>query len=202
MMNRFRVGWAGALATAFVLVLDVGCGGDDSGANYPDTGTDGTVQPESSTPRDGSATETSTDAATRDGGQEAAIETGTPESGSEAGCVVPDGGSPCDPGVVTCGAAPCDVPSNFCCLAQGTPSATETCDGIGTSCTGLSEGCDETGDCASGSICCFVTSLTASGVSCQAGTACSGGTFSIQICKTDAECDNATPCVPQSCMFE
>jgi hypothetical protein len=194
-VNRLK--WGTAVAAAVTLALSAGCGGDDSGANYPDTGTDATAQPESST-RDGSVAESSMEASTREGGAEAASETGTPEGG----CVVPEGGSPCTPGEVTCDNAPCDVPSNFCCATQGAQGVTEACDSIGTSCSGLSEGCDETADCSSGSICCLVTSLSSASVACQAGTACAGGIFSIQVCKTDAECDNAMPCVPQTCMLE
>jgi hypothetical protein len=130
---------------------------------------------------------------------EASVTDSGQPSETGGGCVTPPHGAPCDPGVVTCNMAPCAVPANFCCGVQG---GAEMCDPAGTMCTGASISCDESGDCMSGSICCMVaTSISSADISCQMGTSCMGGLFSIQVCKTSAECANGMPCVPQTCMF-
>jgi hypothetical protein len=208
MENRTLLGCHAALAG--VLLLLSGCGGNSSGGSALDSGTDGTQQSESSTP-DTSVPDSSAP-------ENAVNETSTPESGvpegssdgstgndggsPEAGsCVVPEGGAPCDPGHVVCDNAPCAVPANFCCGTAGNGGFTETCETAGTSCGGLSAACDETADCAGGQICCLVaTSFTSANLACQTGTSCSGGLFSIQVCRTSAECESGSgPCIPQQC---
>jgi hypothetical protein len=123
--------------------------------------------------------------------------TDAPVGDTASACVTPPKGSPCDPGNFTCNGAPCAVPTNVCC---GTTPTAAMCQPAATTCAGSSFACDEKGDCANGQICCFVAvSTTAANNACTTGTTCSGGLFSIQICKTDAECTNGMSCVPQSC---
>src|ERR1700722_10600638 len=108
----------------------------------------------------------------------------------DAGCVVPPMGQPCDPGVVECGGSACAVPASFCCASSGDANvASEMCVAAGGACSGLEEKCNEKADCPGSEVCCLVaTSLAQQGISISCQPVCTGGLFSIQVCKSDTEC--------------
>lgn len=135
------------------------------------------------------------------------LEAGAADAGAEAAptadaggttCDAPDGGLPCDPGIVRCGAESCATPGEACCISQsgGAPSA--TCQPKGATCNDpiVELGCDETGDCAAGEICC--SSMSPSGAP-KVACAASCGTYGMQVCRSSSECTNGEPCVVQTC---
>jgi hypothetical protein len=114
------------------------------------------------------------------------------------GCVIPPGGQSCTPGVVACGSnASCKVPAEECCLMA---TGSGACLPAGAKCPGgLPVACAEASDCPAGDICCLVVttpSVTGVAISCQ--PSCSGGIFSLQICRSDTECPNGQ-CIAQNC---
>ena len=109
-------------------------------------------------------------------------------------CDKPAGGDACDPGKVTCGGAPCDLSSHYCCGDETTAS----CVASGASCGTNAVHCDEKADCSGGKICCLVAkSISSADMTCQ--SACTGGLFSIQVCHTNSECGAGKTCVVQTC---
>jgi hypothetical protein len=111
-------------------------------------------------------------------------------------CVIPAGGKSCNPSEVSCGTSMCTIPAEMCCLEE---SGQEECVAAGASCTGLPQTCDEASDCPGGEVCCLeATSPSVAGVSVKCETSCTGGLFSIQICRSDTECPGGQ-CIPQTC---
>ncbi len=92
----------------------------------------------------------------------------------------------------------CATPAEVCCLGA---NGMEGCQPAGTPCNGLSQACDETTDCPAGDICCLdVMSPSVTGVQVQCAAACTGGLFSVQLCRSDTECASGQ-CIPQNCML-
>jgi hypothetical protein len=115
-------------------------------------------------------------------------------------CQAPDGGAPCDPGRVPCGSTTGDPSLTSCCRMTG-DAGTDMCIGPNGACTGGNRvSCKESGDCASGLVCCDSYGPT----SCMA--ACGGPSGSFQICRSDTECGItsdagavAKKCILQTC---
>lgn len=129
------------------------------------------------------------------------------DGGSDAtptGCVPIDGGLPCDPGHVACGAATCDTSKQVCCFADGgakatctTPRPTDGGKPPANACVGTEAFCDEAADCPAGQVCCgFVGSTGGFATSCA--TSCGTG---LQFCHGNAECVSGT-CTAQQCRGE
>ncbi len=117
-------------------------------------------------------------------------------SGSSTGSGDPDSGYV----VRKCGAQPCDLRSNTCCLpVDGGIDASYCVGGSTTSCGSQTATyhCLGTVDCpASGNLCCGTYDLNAK----TAATVCQTAACStVQFCMTDGECQG-TSCVAQSCM--
>jgi hypothetical protein len=101
-----------------------------------------------------------------------------------------EGGLPCSPGRVDCADANCSLPAQECC----DDDSQETCEAVGAQCSAVVITCDETADCADGSLCCVMAPVPNSGtISCQPGPHCPTGAFaSTQVCKTNAECASSS----------
>lgn len=112
-------------------------------------------------------------------------------------CTPITNGAACNPGVVTCGSSPCDVPSNVCCERLG--QSTGTCSPASTGCADggleVTVSCDEVGDCPAGTVCCDEL------ISQKCETACpvNMGGSAVQLCKSDSECTNGMPCSRFAC---
>jgi hypothetical protein len=125
---------------------------------------------------------------------------GAGSGSSSVTCQAPDGGAPCDPGRVPCGSTTCDPSLTSCCRMTG-DAGTDMCIGPNGACTGGNRvSCKESGDCASGLVCCDSYGPT----SCMA--ACGGPSGSFQICRSDTECGitsdagaAAKRCILQTC---
>ncbi len=117
-----------------------------------------------------------------------------------------------DPGQLKCGTEVCNVPGQICCH-ESAGGGVDRCVASLTDCKAPNRACDETGDCASGEICCTGTAVLPAGsalggfaatrcvdknapVNClpQAGV----GKSSVQACKTDVECAAKT-CIAEAC---
>jgi hypothetical protein len=117
---------------------------------------------------------------------------------TDASCRPPEGGSPCTPGVVSCGKAAdaaltCNVPTTQCC--EGNASGVNACQDAGAVCPmGPTIQCNEAADCTGGKICCLLamsTSPASTSVTCQAPVdgLCPGtGAALVQVCRSSAEC--------------
>jgi hypothetical protein len=125
-----------------------------------------------------------------------------------APCVGPEGGAPCDPGLVPCGgeAGVCLTSTSACCQPSPQNGGHQgTCIPNSSSCPSGQDmvQCNEAADCPPGQVCCenFPAIATLGPTSCM--PSCTGGTY--QICHTHAECglgDAGTPptCILQTCM--
>jgi hypothetical protein len=119
-------------------------------------------------------------------------------------CQPPQGGSPCDPGLVGCGGSSCTTSSQYCCVAGGGDGGPGgTCLAYNnSSCPNgaLTLGCDETSDCASG-VCCEQSVALGVAGSTQCMSSCPSGWF--QICKSNTECGGGSSgggnCIRQTC---
>jgi hypothetical protein len=117
-------------------------------------------------------------------------------SGGGATCQTPDGGAPCDPGIVSCGSMSCTTASTYCCsdLDGG-----GTCDPYnGGSCaSGVKYQCNEAADCMSG-VCCEADQYGPHSSSCM--PSCPVGNF--QVCRTDSECGVSDAGGPKKCILQ
>lgn len=105
-------------------------------------------------------------------------------------------------GGVQCGAIPCPLPGNACCLDS---SGVAMClpEQIMSPCPGpISVGCVRAADCPTGEICCMLVTGSFFGASCGDAGTCStaGPDTAAQLCDTNSECTNGQRCVPQSCV--
>ena len=134
----------------------------------------------------GDAADASFDASTRD----AAIDSGPADSAA------PDAALPPTPGIVSCGATTCAVPSTECCIDS---TGTGTCMDAGTAC-GINTAaiqCNETPDCPANQVCCL-TATADGGV--EVTAACqTGACATAQACRTNGECGSNGSCVVQEC---
>ncbi len=110
---------------------------------------------------------------------------------------IPDGGLPVTPNQFACGSTPdCNSTTSTCCIAV---DAGETCiPGASATCPAQSASlhCVEAADCPGGQVCCGTVSLSSQ----TASTACQVGPCgTVQFCRTNGECENNQPCVPQTC---
>jgi hypothetical protein len=159
--------------------------GDDAGPSGDATGTDGP----GGNVEGGAPTGDAGDAAT----------------GHATSCHPPEGGLPCDPGVVSCGGASCTTSSQFCCVGGAQGGAGDVCSPFnGASCpsSALAVACDEAADC-SGALCCEQeVGLGVAGPT-QCMASCPSGWF--QACKSHSECNShgdaggLNRCVLQTC---
>jgi hypothetical protein len=131
-------------------------------------------------------------------------ESAAPEASAASSCIAPEGGAPCDPGLVSCGGASCTTVSEFCCVGGGTGATPDICAAFnGASCpsSALVVACDEAADCSNAVCCEEIVGLGVSGPT-QCMTSCPSGWF--QVCRSDTECggggDGGTNrCIVQTC---
>jgi len=134
----------------------------------------------------------------------AAAEAAAPEAGPT--CVVPDGGAPCNPELITCGSQTCNNGSQFCCIE----SDGGACITVGASgcAAGLIWQCDEAADCQGNNQACCTqgaggNSCVPESTLCTQADQCTG--TSKQLCHSDSECGTtvdvpqAKRCIPQTC---
>ena len=122
-------------------------------------------------------------------------------AGNDGGTGGPDtGSSPLtpDPGQVRCGTDTCTPPVTACCVE---PDGGTLCVGQQI-CNGRTIGCDETGDCTSGDVCCY--SPAGAGFpdvfSACAPHDCIRNSIAYQACKSTADCaGTGMLCVAQTC---
>ena len=174
-----------------------GSSGDSTGGAPDDTGSiDDAAAVDSSGPTTDSATPidgAKVDSTTPPLDTGSSPDTTTPVDTAPT-CDKPAGGLPCDPKSIFCNGAGCDTTSHYCCAKSATA---QSCVADGTKCADNSLHCDEAADCASGQICCFVAkSISAGDTVCA--TSCSGGAFSVQLCRTNGECGSGK-CLVQTC---
>jgi len=130
-----------------------------------------------------------------DAGDAAVGEAASPEAGPPS-CSAPDGGLPCDPGQISCGASTCTAGTSFCC--QNVSGSTGTCDPTGTVCTQSEVHCNEAADC-DGGVCCMAIAVSfATSVKATCETRCATGTY--QLCRSNTECGAGHSCVVQTCL--
>jgi hypothetical protein len=173
-------------------------GSVDSGT--PQDGSNGTVDSATVTRQDSGAVVT--DSAVATDSAAGATDSAVDSSGDAGGCAMPEGGTPGDPGFVACpcGTNECSIMSNVCCYTENEAGAVVASCQAKSSCDGIAAACDEKADCTGANVCCLLAqSLTATGVSMSCQAQCSGGLFSIQLCKTDGECGATGPCIAQTC---
>jgi hypothetical protein len=143
------------------------------------------------------------------GGNDAGGEGGSVEGGVDGGvCEAPDGGAPCDPGIVACGDGGCMTSSTACCSSDSGAGIVESCQPNSVSCPNgsIKHQCDEAADCPTGYICCVYSPAAGVllGTSCM--QSCNNAMLQYQICRSDTECgQNADSgalkkCVLQTCM--
>lgn len=146
---------------------------------------------DASGPADGSTA----DATTGDGGASGADSGPGADAGADTGIPPAGDSGPPDPGTVTCGAATCSTSTQQCCFNPQDAGASQCApvgDG-GCSPGTFSQTCNEAADCAGGNVCCLSASLgIPPDIKAACETSCSG--FSLQLCKTSAECKNGQPC--------
>jgi hypothetical protein len=110
---------------------------------------------------------------------------------------IPDGGLPVTPNQIACGSTPdCDTQTSTCCISLD--GGEECISGATASCPAQSASlhCLEAADCPANQVCCGTFSLTAE----TAASACQVGPCAeVQFCRTNGECENNQPCVPQTC---
>ena len=131
------------------------------------------------------------------------LDSGTAEPGADARA--PDantadgsGGEsrPPEPGIVACGATPCDLSASVCCVDRAATRPSQCVDAASLCPTGFFRlACDEAADCASGETCCLRRFLQGGGVSdvsCRAS--CVGATLcaSINDCPAGKSCATTT----------
>ena len=137
-----------------------------------------------------------------------------PASRSDAGA--PDGGdagvdadpvaAPAPAGFVQCGAATCDLHSQYCC---GGPDSTRTCVPLDAGCIVEVLKCDSTSDCPEGEFCRLIGQGSLFSATCLRGNVgfpkeYPNGEFQILACDPDptppyAVCPAGAPCVRQTC---
>lgn len=116
-------------------------------------------------------------------------------------CAAPEGGTPCDPGIIDCPNASgltCQVAPGLLCCLQGFTYSCVLPDGDPlTNCPNGMRACDETSDCPAGEQCWGMTNTGGD----HYDTVCSkgqppGGQF--QLCKSNSEC-LTSKCTVQQC---
>lgn len=105
---------------------------------------------------------------------------------------------PPTPGTLPCGNESCDTRTQSCCVSIAIGAVGARCIPAGASCGGIPLACDEPADCSSGT-CCFglqaqqgAGSALAVGSVCSTRAACNGAGRYV-VCRTNGDCDRATP---------
>jgi hypothetical protein len=165
------------------------CGGDDGTTAVTDTDAGGTSTSSggsSGTPNT-SSSGGSSGSPSDDGGTDGG---GGGDGGGEGG-----GGVQSNAGKVTCGAAECTLPAQYCCRSftgdAGCIDDNDNCPGGGAEIN-----CDEKADCPGQEVCCG--SSFNQDQRCESTNSCDG--FSdFTICKVNAECTDGGTCKEWSC---
>jgi hypothetical protein len=98
-----------------------------------------------------------------------------------------------DPGRVECGAMACSLPAQACCV-----TASSACIDRSANCNGDHYLCDDSADCNSGQICCWMFGIYYGSI-CGSGSCGSDPSQSVQRCKVSSECTNGGPCQTFTC---
>ncbi|MDB4995507.1 MAG: hypothetical protein JWM74_2939 [Myxococcaceae bacterium] len=148
-----------------------------------------------------------TDPDAQDSGSDASASSDTGSSGEDTGTASDAGvkdtstnpvGLAPDPGLIACGGAPCKVPGNYCCIDAFDGGKACKDDSV-SSCGGDRKACDETADCTGSTPLCCSPPSAAAPPRYYDSTFCAPTCATYQVCKTNAECVNGKPCVPQTC---
>jgi hypothetical protein len=193
-----HIAWVACLlgtSSALAFASLGGCGTDDTGVtDNGDGGGSSSGGGSSGTSSSGAA---SSSGASSSGGSSSGS-SGNNDGGSSSGSTV-DGGSPSNPGKVTCEGTECSGATPECCYTFGFSSGSITSDAgcvANNGCTGgnsVELRCDEKADCpnADAGLCCY----GGGGASCRSDC----GMYRVQACKTSTECADGGTCAVYTC---